>query len=147
MRALVFSVLVRCICQELGPVDYLLLHGCVALHYLSELSILGLPTRMKVILLSFAFYDSQAIFAIKFLRGCLFFWNRLLILRGFAVRCSPVLGLFLSLHHRCDLTKIITVLYLIFVVTCVVRCGLKFSQNHNHAAPHFCGLMCGQCGV
>ena len=73
LRALVFSVLVRCICQELGPVDYLLLHGCVALHYLSELSILGLPTRMKVILLSFAFYDSQAIFAIKFLRGCLFF--------------------------------------------------------------------------
>ncbi|KAF3976035.1 hypothetical protein CMV_000745 [Castanea mollissima] len=37
LRALVFSVLVRCICQELGPVDYLLLHGCVVLHYLLEL--------------------------------------------------------------------------------------------------------------
>ncbi|KAK7831629.1 putative lrr receptor-like serine/threonine-protein kinase [Quercus suber] len=49
LRALVFSVLVRCICQELGPVDYLLLHGCVVLHYLLELSILGLPTRMKAL--------------------------------------------------------------------------------------------------
>ena len=32
--------------------DYLLLHGCVVPHYLSELRILELPTRMKVILLS-----------------------------------------------------------------------------------------------
>ena len=139
MRALVFSVLVRCICQELGPVDYLLLHGCVVLHYLSELSILGLPTRMKVILLSFAFYDSQAIFAIKFLRGCLFFWNHLL-LGVCAVPCGPVLGHF---YHRilfCNLGKTITTPYLIFAVTCVVRCGLEFSQNHNRTAHVRCSV-------
>ena len=24
-----------------------------------------------------------------------------------------------------------------------VRCGLKFSQNHNRTAPHFCSHICG----
>ena len=49
-----------------------------------------------------------------------------------AVRCG--FGSFLA--------KTITAPYLIFAVTCAVRCGLEFSQNHNCTAPHFCGYMC-----
>ena len=48
---------------------------------------------------------------------------------------------------RCGLTKTIIVLQLIFAIACAVRCGvvwcdLKFSQNHNRTAAHFCGYMC-----
>ena len=32
--------------------------------------------------------------------------------------------------------------HLIFMVTCVVWCGLEFSQNHNCTTPHFCSYMC-----
>ena len=41
------------------------------------------------------------------------------------------------------LAKTITAPHLIFAVTYAVRCGLEFSQNHNHNAPHFCNHMCG----
>jgi hypothetical protein len=71
LRVVAFYVLVRCISQKLGRMDYLLLHACVVLHYLSKLRMgmgLGLPILLKVILLYFAvlfaFYDSQAVFAV-----------------------------------------------------------------------------------
>ena len=44
----------------------------------------------------------------------------------------------------CGLAKTIIALHFSFTVTCVVRCGLEFSQNHNCTAPHFCGHMCSE---
>jgi hypothetical protein len=69
LRVVAFYVLVRCISQKLGRMDYLLLPACVVLHYLSKLRMgMGLPILLKVILLYFAvlfaFYDSQAVFAV-----------------------------------------------------------------------------------
>jgi hypothetical protein len=69
LRVVAFYVLVRCISQKLGRMDYLLLPACVVLHYLSKLRMgMGLPILLKVILLyfavHFAFYDSQAVFAV-----------------------------------------------------------------------------------
>ena len=58
-------------------------------------------------------------------------------------RCDAVMGHFQHRTLRCGLTKSITTPHLIFAVTCVVWCGLKFSQNHNRTAPHFCGHICG----
>ena len=42
----------------------------------------------------------------------------------------------------CSLAKTIIAPHLIFAVTCVVRYGLKFSENHNCTAPHFCDHIC-----
>ena len=57
-----------------------------------------------------------------------------------AVHCYLQRGAFMPFW--CGLTKTITVLYLIFTVTCAVRYGLEFSENHNRTAPHFCSHMC-----
>ena len=58
------------------------------------------------------------------------------------MRCGAVLDYFQHCTLRCGLTKTITTPYLIFAIACAVWCGLKFSQNHNYTAPHFCGYMC-----
>ena len=68
-----------------------------------------------------------------------------------AVRCG--FGSFLASHFACSLAKTIIAQHLIFAVTYVVRCGLKFSQNYNRTAYHFCGhiygasVRCIKCGL
>ena len=60
--------------------------------------------------------------------------------------CSAVLGYFQHRTLRCVLPKTITAPHLILRshIQCgVMRCGLKFNQNHNRTAPHFCSHICG----
>ena len=71
------------------------------------------------------------------------FFNRGNTQKQECLQCGAILGHFQHRTLQCSLAKTITAPHFIFAVTCVVWCGLEFSQNYNHTAIYFYNHMCG----